>query len=152
MNRLVTATLELEKRRKALGTLLDTVEEKRGEDFDTQVTAAKAAITTAQTAQETAALAEPEVPEHRQDNPEGAELRGLLERADVGNIFAAAFERRSTEGAEKELQAHYKLASHAVPLAMLEKRLVTPGPTNTGATQEMIVQPVFHEGDANYLS
>ena len=50
MNRLVTATLELEKRRQALGSLLDTVEEKRGEDFDAQVTAAKTAITTAQAA------------------------------------------------------------------------------------------------------
>ena len=152
MNRLVTATLELEKRRKALGNLLDTDTEKRGEDFDAKVTAAKTAITTAQTDQESAALAEPEVPEHRQDNPEGLELRGMLERADVGNIFAAAFERRSTEGAEKELQAHYGIASHAVPLAMLEKRAVSPAPTNTGASQEQIVQPVFHEGDANYLS
>ena len=152
MNRLVSATLELEKRRKALGSLLDTVEEKRGEDFDAQVTAAKTAITTAQTAQETAALAEPEVPEHRQDNPEGAELRGMLERADVGRIFQAAFEKRGTEGPEKELQAHYGIASHAVPLAMLETRAVTPAPVDTGASQAQIVQPVFHEGDAAYMS
>ena len=53
------------------------------------------------------------------DDAEGRELRSLYEKADLGNIFVAAFEKRSTDGAERELQAHYGLGAHQIPLDML---------------------------------
>ena len=52
------------------------------------------------------------------DDAEGRELRSLYETADLGNIFVAAFEKRSTDGAERELQAHYGLGAHEIPLDM----------------------------------
>ena len=80
MNRLIRTQLELETRRKAFGTLLDVPAEDRSEDYGTKVEAAKAAITTAQTDLQTVAQAEPETPEHRQDNPGGAELRAMMDK------------------------------------------------------------------------
>ena len=90
MNRLVKAQLLLEEWRKALGTLLDIPSEDRSEDFSQKLEAAKANITTAQTDLQTAAQAEPEIPEHRQDNPAGAELRELRSKVEFGKYVAAA--------------------------------------------------------------
>lgn len=150
MNRLVKAHLGLESKRKALGELLDL--ETRGEDYDGKLTEAKAGVVAAQGELEAAGMAEPEIPEHRQDTNQGGEIRGMLAKANVGAVYAAAFERRSTDGVEKELQDHYGISAHSIPLAMLETRAVTPGPTNTGATQEPIIQPIFAQGDAAYLA
>ena len=55
------------------------------------------------------------------DDAEGRELRSLYENADLGNIFVAAFEKRSTSGAERELQSHFGLGSHEIPLDMLRE-------------------------------
>ena len=63
---------------------------------------------------------------------EDRELRSLIDRANVGNIFEAALEHRATTGAEAEVQAHYRLAANGVPLAMLETRAVTPAPVRRG--------------------
>ena len=60
------------------------------------------------------------------------ELRSLIDRANVGNIFEATLEHRATEGPEAELQTHYKLAANAIPLALLETRAVTPAPSDVG--------------------
>ena len=43
----------------------------------------------------------------------------MLEKANLGNIFESAIEHRSTDGIEKELQDHFGLASHQIPLEML---------------------------------
>ena len=56
---------------------------------------------------------------------EDRELRCLIDRANVGNIFEAALEDRSTDGAEAELQTHFGLAANAIPMALLETRAVT---------------------------
>ena len=69
---------------------------------------------------------------------EGRELRSLIDRANVGNIFEAALEHRSTDGAEAELQTHFGLAANAIPMALLETRAVTPAPSDVGATQSEI--------------
>lgn len=151
MTRLIKAQIALEERRRELGALLD--QEERADDYADKLDAAKRAVQAAQEELAAAALVEEETPpEHRQDTPQGAELRSMLERADVGNIFAAVLEKRSTDGVEKELQDHYGIAAHAVPLEMLETRAVTPAPANEGVTQAAIVQPIFHDGDANFLS
>ena len=59
---------------------------------------------------------------------ESAELEGILQRAELGAIYDAVLNQRSTDGAEAELQDHFGLAGNQVPLAMLETRAVTPAP------------------------
>lgn len=93
-------------------------------------------------------------PIETRDDGEGREIRAILDRAELGAIFEAALEQRSTDGAEDELQKHFGLRSNQIPIAMLrdlETRAVTPAPTNTGASQRPIVQPIFHAGDAAFL-
>ena len=126
MNRLVSATIELEKRRADLGALLDTEAEKRGEDFEAKVTAAKAAIVTAQSTQETAALAEPEVPEHREASAEGQELRELRANVDFGRYVAAAMGGHGvTKGAELEFNQHLGIGENYFPMELLAGKLET---------------------------
>ena len=42
------------------------------------------------------------------------ELRALTTRSNLGGVFTAAMDGRPTDGAEAELQAHYKLASNQI--------------------------------------
>ena len=81
----------------------------------------------------------------------GAEHRALVADSSLGRIFAAAVEGRQTEGRERELQTAAGLGSNQVPLALIESRAVTPAPTDTGASQQPIIQPVFAEGDSMFL-
>ena len=83
---------------------------------------------------------------------ESDELRSLIGRANVGSIFEAALEHRGTDGAEAELQAHYRLAANSIPLAMLETRAVTAAPTDVGTNQSAIIPSVFPMGCAAFLS
>ena len=85
------------------------------------------------------------------DSPEGRELRSLIGRADCGSIYVAALEHRATDGATRELQEHYGLASNQVPLGMLEHRAVTPAPGDVGAQQAEIVPYVFPQAAAAFL-
>ena len=92
---------------------------------------------------------------------EGREFRGLLNRANMGSFFDAALHRRSTSGAEKELQDHYGLEGDQFPLAMLitrfpdesdlETRAVTPAPSNVGQNQSEIIPYVFPMAAAGFL-
>ena len=79
----------------------------------------------------------------------------LCGRANIGAIFQALTERRATEGAEAELQAHHGLLPTHVPLDLLrapvEHRAVTASPTNTALMQESPIQPVFSAGSLAYL-
>ena len=79
----------------------------------------------------------------------------LVGRSNIGVIFQALTERRATEGAEAELQAHHGLGTHQVPLDMLrapvEHRAITAAPTNTATMQESPIQPVFATGALAYL-
>ena len=49
----------------------------------------------------------------------GTELRALTRRANLGGVFTAAMAGSPTDGAEAEIQAHFKLASNQVPIEML---------------------------------
>lgn len=100
-------------------------------------------------------------PAGEQDS-EARERAALVERANLGAIFAAAVENRHTEGAEAEAQAAFGLGSNAVPLDMLrlpvesrevEQRAVTPGLASgsTVQSQAAILPPVFARGDAAFL-
>ena len=83
---------------------------------------------------------------------ESRELRSLIDRANVGSIFEAALEHRSTDGPEAELQAHYRLSANAIPLALLEQRAVTSAPGDVGTQQSAIIPGVFPQSCAAFLS
>ena len=100
-----------------------------------------------------AIIADPDPdPNTRTDDGEGRELRALTDRAELGNIFACAIEHRSSDGAERELQAHFHLGANQVPLSMLrEVRAVTPAPGNVGQNQAAIIPGVFPDACAAFL-
>ena len=83
---------------------------------------------------------------------ENDELRSLIARANIGAIFDAALEHRSTDGPEAELQAHFHLSANAIPLALLETRAATPAPTDVGTNQSAIIPGVFPQSCAAFLS
>ena len=82
---------------------------------------------------------------------EDRELRSLVDRANVGAIFEAVIEHRSTGGAEAELQTHFGLAANAIPMALLETRAVTPAPSDVGTNQAEIIPGVFPQSCAAFL-
>ena len=92
---------------------------------------------------------------------EGRELRSLIHRANVGEIFDAALSKRSVDGASAEIQQHYGLDQNQIPLALLvktwpdadelETRAVTPAPGNVGQEQQTIVPYVFPDSAAMFL-
>ena len=83
---------------------------------------------------------------------ESDELRSLIGRANVGNIFEAALEHRATDGVEAELQTHYRLPANAIPLALLETRAVTSAPGQVAQNQAAIIPGVFPQSCASFLS
>ena len=152
MNRLVKAQLALESRRSELGKLLDL--EERGEDYQGKLEEAKAAVAAAQADLQTAAQAEPEVQERRQDNPAGAELRALEERANVGELYDSILSHGQPHGAMAELQQHLGLQANQIPLSLItgfEERAVTPAPGQVGQNQQGIIAYVFPQSAASFL-
>ena len=98
-----------------------------------------------------AVTAEDTPTETRSDDAEGREIRSLIVDANVGTIFEAALEHRSTDGREAEIQKHFGLGANQVPLAMLETRAVTPAPSTVGADQSAIIPAVFPMSCAAFL-
>ena len=89
---------------------------------------------------------------------ETRELAQLTERANVGDILSATFEKRQTSGESAELQKHFGLGSHQVPLEMLrinrgvEERAAATVPASIGdASQAAVVTPVFASGDGAFM-
>ena len=90
---------------------------------------------------------------------EGAEYRGILTRASLGRFVHSAVEHRSADGAERELQQHFKLAGNELPLDMLriaakpETRAagLTTAPTNVATTEDVVIPPVFAMGTGAFL-
>ena len=85
------------------------------------------------------------------DTPEDRELRQLIDGSNVGEIFDAALEKRSIDGATRELQQHFHLAANQVPLDLLETRAVTPAPADVGQGQRAIVPYVFPDSVHAFL-
>ena len=90
---------------------------------------------------------------------EARELAVLTDKANVGDILSAVFEKRQTSGEASELQKHYGLGAHQVPLEMLrinrsveEQRAAASVPASVGdAVQAEVVTPVFSTGDGAFL-
>ena len=106
-----------------------------------------------------ALAAEPDPDETRvSGDAETRELAQLTERANVGDILSATFEKRQTSGEAAELQKHYKLGAHQVPLEMLrinrgvEERAAATVPASIGdASQGEVITPVFSSGDGAFM-
>ena len=159
MKRSMTLTLELSEKRERVNALLgkaDLTNEERGE-----MDAATKRIQEIEPELRAAIVLEAGEEEkiHREHgaDAEGRELRAMLDQANVGRIFEAVVEHRSVDGREDEIQKHFKVGQNQIPLQMLrgparEARAVTTSPTDTGAFQQQIVQPVFAEGDAAFLN
>ena len=89
---------------------------------------------------------------------ESRELARLTERANVGDILSATFEKRSTDGETSEIQKHYGLGAHQVPLSMLrinravEERAAATVPASIGdASQGEVITPIFSSGEGSFL-
>ena len=106
-----------------------------------------------------AIVAEPDPDETRvEGDAETRELALLTERASVGDILSATFEKRQTSGAAAELQKHFGIGSHQVPLEMLrinrsvEERAAATVPASIGdASQAPVITPVFSTGDGAFM-
>ena len=93
---------------------------------------------------------------------EGRAFRELTVRANVGEIFDCAVGNGAPTGATKELQEHYGVDANVVPLALLvrnwpdddklETRAVTPAPTNVQGNQMSIIDYVFPQSAATFMS
>ena len=90
---------------------------------------------------------------------EARELQLLTDKANVGEILTASVEHRQTSGEAAELQKHYGLGAHQVPLEMLrinrsveEQRAAATVPGSIGdSVQAEVVTPVFSTGDGAFL-
>ena len=93
------------------------------------------------------------------EGPEGAEMRSLVGRCNVGRIVDCVVENRAVDGADAELQQHYKMGSHQIPLALLrgggspEVRTsgFTPAPSNVQGNQQPIIPAVFPQSCAEFI-
>ena len=135
------------------------------EEFTDEVRAESEKLTAEYSATEirwrTAEIAEADESEKRkalEPDSEDRELRQLTKTASVGDILLATFEKRQTEGAPAELQKHYKLGAHQIPLEMLkinsgvEERAAATVPASIGdASQAPVITPVFASGDGAFL-
>ena len=140
--------------RQEIAGLLDTEKEKRAEDHDAKMKTLSGEFRSLEEDLQAAILTEKEPGEEETNEEKDGETREfetLAERCDVGNIFSAAIERRATEGPEAELQKHFKLAWHQVPLGLLETRAVTPAPSDVGTMQQPIIPGVFPASVAAFL-
>ena len=141
--------------RSRLGEIRMTPEDQITPELRTERTALEGRFTTVET-EFRAALDELQVEQAEVATPdaEARALRQLTQRASMGAIFESVVEQRQlADGPTKELQEHFKVGPHAVPLEMLreEHRAISPAPTNVGVDEQPVVEPVFSMGDAAFL-
>ena len=160
MKRSMILTVELSEKRERVNALLgkaDLSKEERGE-MDAATKRIQQIEPELRAAIVSEAGEEEKIRREHGADAEGRELREMISQASVGRIFEAAVEHRSgMDGVEGEIQKHFKVGANQIPLEMLrsparEARAVTSAPTDTGASQQQIVQPVFAEGDAAFLN
>ena len=167
LNRLISATVALETKRRELGNVFDIPLESRESDWENRIEAAKSAVQSAQTAYQTAALAEPD--ERRETTTsEGREVLELRNRSSIAG-FVTMSANQKIEGPEAEFRAAVlgdgAMANH-LPLEMLltpgefrrfhqgpEERAVTTvaGGARTEGNQESIAGRVFQRSVPGYL-
>ena len=152
-----TIMLKLSSARQRLNELLQV--ETRSAEQNTEMETLVTEVSEQEPALRAALAAEPDPKEVLvEGDPATRELARLTERANVGEILSATFEKRSTDGAAAEVQQHFGLGSHQVPLSMLrvdrgvETRAAATVPASIGdASQAEVVTPVFASGDGAFL-
>ena len=152
-----TLMIKLSSARQRLNELLQV--ETRSAEEQTEMETLTAEVSKREPELRAALAAEPDPNETRvEGDAETRELRELTERANVGDILSATFEKRQTSGEAAELQKHYKLGAHQVPLEMLrinrsvEERVAATVPASIGdASQGEVITPVFSSGDGAFL-
>ena len=153
VQKLTIRASEIRARLSELAEVSDLTDENRSE-LDTIRTEMRDTETKLQAAIVSEGDAQP-VPLGQGGSTEDRAYGDLVGRSNIGAIFQALTERRATEGAEAELQAHHGLSPHQVPLDLLrgpvEHRAVTAAPTNTATSQQTPIQPVFAAGSLAYL-
>ena len=157
MTAVQTIQLRLSFCRENLNRLLSI--ETRSAEQQTELETLTAEVSKREPELRAALAAEPDPRETRvEGDAETRELRQLTERANVGDILIATFEKRQTIGAPAELQKHYGIGSHQIPLEMLrvnrgvEERAAATVPANIGdASQAAVITPVFSSGDGAFL-
>ena len=142
--------------RSRLGEIRMTPEDQINAELRTERTALEGRFRTVETEFRTA-LDELQVEQTAGATPdaEARALRSLTGRASMGAIFESVVEQRKLDhGPTAELQEHFKVGPHAVPIAMLreEHRAITPAATNVGVDEQPVVEPVFALGDAAFLA
>ena len=84
---------------------------------------------------------------------ESREWADLNSRFDLGAVFTDVMEHRASSGAIAEVQKERGLGANALPVELLmEKRAVTPAPTEVGQNQNQIEGYVFPRSIADFLS
>ena len=85
--------------------------------------------------------------------PESQEWADVSSRFDLGEMFTNVVEHRASSGAIAEVQSERGLAPNAIPTEMLmEKRAVTPAPSDVGQSQSAIAGYVFPQSVADFLA
>ena len=85
--------------------------------------------------------------------PETREWASVSSRFDLGEMFTNVIEHRASDGAIGEVQKERGLAPNDIPTEMLmEKRAVTPAPTDTGQTQTEITGFIFPQSIAAFMA
>ena len=153
MTRTQKLQLEQSENRQAIGRALDIETEKRADTFAADLETLTKRATALETELQAAILAsaDDEVEVETRESPEARELADLIERGNVGAIFAATMEHRQSDGVERELQQHYGIPENCVPLALLETRAVSPAPADVGQNLADIEPYVFPQAVASFL-
>lgn len=90
--------------------------------------------------------------ETRSEDSESRELRELLVRANIGDMYMCVLEKRSApEGAMSELQQHYGLAINQLPIEMLETRAAATVTGDVQGNQQSVVPQVFPRSISDYF-
>ena len=91
--------------------------------------------------------------EHRQDAPEVREWADVSRRFDLAHLFGGVMSHRDSDGANAEVQRELRLNANEIPtMHLMEKRAVTPAPTDVGQDQGAVEGYVFPASVAEFLS
>ena len=152
-----TIQVKLSSARQRLNELLQV--ETRSAEEQTEMETLTAEVSAKEPELRAALAAEPDPEETRvEGTAELRELAQLTAKANVGDILSATFEKRQTSGEAAELQKHYGIGAHQIPLEMLrinrsvEERAAATVPASIGdASQAAVITPVFASGDGAFL-
>ena len=152
-----TIQIRLSECRQTLNSLLQV--ETRSAEQQTELEALTKEVSAKEPELRAALAAEPNPNEVLvEGDAETRELQRLTERANVGDILSATFEKRQTSGEAAELQKHHGIGSHQIPLSMLrinrgvEERAAATVPAAIGdASQAEVITPIFSSGDGAFM-